>query len=88
MRNPNALSENEIICEKACLLWKRGNCFAEKWFMELLECENYREIFEKQYDFALKNFYELNAQPMYFDYASSLKINQLEKVLEEYRRQG
>lgn len=67
MKNPNAVSEKEIICEKAFLLWKRGNCFAEKWFIELLEDEEYREILYKQYGFGLQDFYKLNTEPRYFD---------------------
>ena len=67
MKNPNAVSEKEIICEKAFLLWKRGNCFAEKWFIELLEDEEYREILDKQYGFGLQDFYKLNTEPRYFD---------------------
>ena len=67
MKNPNAVGEKEITCEKAFLLWKRGNCFAEKWFIELLEDEEYREIFDRQYGFSLQDFYKLNTQPRSFE---------------------
>lgn len=66
MKNPNAKSEKEILCEKAFLLWKRGNCFAEKWFIELLEDEEYRNIFENKYHFGLQDFYKMNTETRYF----------------------
>ena len=67
MKDPNAVGEKEIMCEKAFLLWKRGNCFAEKWFIELLEDEKYREIFDRQYGFRLQDFYRLNTQSRSFE---------------------
>lgn len=66
MINPNSKSEEEIICEKAFLLWKRGICFAEKWFIELLERYEYRQILEQKYNFGLQDFYRLNTEPRYF----------------------
>lgn len=67
MINKYAISEKEIICEKAFLLLKRGICFAEKWFMELLDDKECRQILEQKYGFSLQDFYKINMKPMYFD---------------------
>lgn len=66
MRRKNACSEKEILCEKAFFLWNKGNCFAEKWFIELLEDAECRDILEREYQFGLKDFYEMNVKPMFF----------------------
>ena len=73
MKRPEARGEKELLCEKAFFLWERGNCFAEKWFIELLEDAECREILEEKYRFELKDFYRMNVKPMFFD-ESSLKI--------------
>ena len=73
MKRPEACGEKELLCEKAFFLWERGNCFAEKWFIELLEDAECREILEEKYRFELKDFYRMNVKPMFFD-ESSLKI--------------
>lgn len=67
MKNPNAITEKEIACEKAFMLWNIGNCFAEKWFIEILEDEECRDILEEKYSFELKDFYRMNTGTMRFD---------------------
>lgn len=62
MHNPNAVGEKEIQCEKAFLLWKAGCCLAGKWFIELLEDIESREILETEYGFNLQEFYEMNGE--------------------------
>lgn len=86
MRNPQARSEKEILCEKAFLLWKLQNCFAEKWFVELLEDEECRTILEEKYQFELKDFYKMNTQPMYFDNALLETVSRQEYLIERYQR--
>lgn len=86
MRNPNARGEKEIQCEKAFFLWNRGNCFAEKWFIELLENEECRDILEEKYQFGLKDFYKINMQPMFFDSALVQTVRQQDELLETYRK--
>ncbi len=62
MRNPDACTGKEALCEKAFLLWKRRNLFAVQWFMELLEDEECRRVLSEKYDFELQDFYEMNAE--------------------------
>lgn len=66
-KNPNAQSKSEIKCEKAFMLWKWGNCFAVKLFIELLEDEGARDILRINYQFELNDFYKMNRKPMFFD---------------------
>lgn len=67
MKNKNVCDEKEILCEKAFFLWNMGNCFAEKWFIELLEDMECQKILEEKYNFKLTDFYEMNTEPMLFD---------------------
>lgn len=76
MKNINAKSEKEIMCEKAFFLWDTGNCFAERWFIRLLEDEECRDILAEKYQFELKDFYEMNTQTRNFDKALLYTINQ------------
>lgn len=64
---PNAQSSKEILCEKAFLLWKWKNCYAVKCFIELLEDPEIRTILKEKYQFELKDFYNMNRKPMFFD---------------------
>ena len=62
IRNPDAHTEKEILCEKAFLLWKAGNFFALQKFVELLEDEECRRILADRYHFTLQDFYEMNGE--------------------------
>lgn len=62
MRNPNACTEKEMLCEKAFLLQRRGNFYATLKFAELLEDEECREILSDKYHFELQDFYKMNAE--------------------------
>lgn len=86
MKNPDARSEKEILCEKAFLLWKLRNCFAEKRFIELFEDEEFRTILEEKYQFELKDFYKMNTQPMYFDNALVETVRYQERLIESYQK--
>lgn len=86
MKNPDARSDKEILCEKAFLLWKLENCFAEKWFIELLEDEECRNIFAEKYQFELKDFYEMNTKPMYFDNALMETVRYQQCLIENYQK--
>ncbi len=87
MRNPDAQSEKEIACEKAFLLWKKGNCFSEKHFIELLEDEECRDILERNYQFTLNDFYRMNTEPMYFDQSFMKVIRDQQSRIKEYQQQ-
>lgn len=87
MRNPDAQSEKEIACEKAFLLWKKGNCFSEKHFIELLEDEECRDILERNYQFTLNDFYRMNTEPMYFDQSFMEVIRKQQSLIKEYQQQ-
>lgn len=86
MKNLDARSDKEILCEKAFLLWKLENCFAEKWFIELLEDEECRKIFAEKYQFELKDFYEMNTKPMYFDNALMETVRYQQCLIENYQK--
>lgn len=81
MKRPEARGEKELLCEKAFFLWERGNCFAEKWFIELLEDGECREILEKEYQFELKDFYRMNEKPMFFDETSLNALKEYKELL-------
>lgn len=85
MKNPNASSEKEILCEKAFFLWDRGNCFSEKWFIELLEDSECREILEEKYQFGLKDFYKMNMEAMYFDQTLVEMVKEQQQTIKNYQ---
>lgn len=67
LRNPDAHTEKEILCEKAFVFWKVGipyigNLFAVQRFVELLEDEECRMILTDKYHFSLQDFYEMNGK--------------------------
>lgn len=86
MKNKNASSEKEVMCEKAFLLWNTGNCFAEKWFIELLEDEECRNILEDKYQFELKDFYAMNTEARLFDNTLMHMLEQRDELLKEYQK--
>lgn len=61
------MTKKQLQCEKALLLKRIGNCFAEADFVELYEDAECREILEREYHLGLTDFYKLNGKPMYFD---------------------
>lgn len=83
MKNSKVITEKEILIEKTFLLWAVGNCFAEKWFIEILEDRECREILEKEYSFGLQDFYKLNTQAMLFDMEMLRKAEYWEKKYKE-----
>ena len=85
MKNTAARNEKEILCEKAFFLWSKGNCFAERWFIELLEDEECREILEREYQFGLTDFYKMNMQPMLFDETLVTLTKKQQQVIKEYQ---
>lgn len=85
MKNPDASSEKEILCEKAFFLWNRGNCFAERWFIELLEDAECRDIFEKKYQFELKDFYKMNMKSLFFDETIVETARRQQQIIKEYQ---
>ncbi|MBR5799825.1 MAG: glycosyltransferase [Lachnospiraceae bacterium] len=86
LKNPNAKSEKEVLCEKAFLLWEYQNCFSVGRFMEILDDEECRDILEKNYQFRLQDFYDLNAKSMLFDPNPVFRIRELERELEESKK--
>lgn len=66
-KNPTAITEKQLQCERAFLLWKIGNCFAEADFVELFEDAECRDILENEYQLGLTDFYKMNGKPRYFD---------------------
>ena len=62
MRNPEAHTGKEVLCEKAFLLWRERNLFAVPRFVDLLEDEECRSILTRKYDFELQDFYKMNAE--------------------------
>ncbi len=58
----NAAKDRMLACEKAFILLNTNNDYGLRRFIELLNTEEYRVIFEEYYDFGLKDFYELNAK--------------------------
>lgn len=87
MRKPNAHSEKEILCEKAFFLWDMGNCFAEKWFIELFEDAECREIFEQEYHFKLTDFYKMNTRPMFFDQMMVDMVKKQQFIINKYQEE-
>ncbi len=85
LKNPITYSEKEILCEKALLIYEYHNCSAEAHFIELLEDEECRDIFEKNYGLRLSDFYELSAKARLYDIEYFEKVQKLEKELEQYR---
>lgn len=86
LKDPQVENEKEVLCEKAFLIWEGRNCFAEKHFIELLEDDECRDIFERKYQFRLQDFYKMNARPMLFDTEMLYKVRELEAVLAEYQK--
>lgn len=84
MKNKNVCDEKEILCEKAFFLWNMGNCFAEKWFIELLEDMECQKILEEKYNFKLTDFYEMNAEPMLFDQTIVGIVKQQQLIIRNY----
>lgn len=87
MKNKNAYSEKEILCEKAFLLWNKGNCFAEKWFIELFEDTECRNILEEKYNFKLTDFYKMNTEPMYFDQVIIDIAKRQQAIIKKYQEE-
>lgn len=85
MKNAAARNEKEILCEKAFFLWSKGNCFAERWFIELLEDEECREILERKYQFGLTDFYKMNMQPMLFDETLVTLLKRQQQIIKVYQ---
>lgn len=85
MKNPNARGEKQVLCEKAFFLWNKGNCFAEKWFIELLEDFECREILEKEYSFELKDFYQMNTKMMFFDETLAELVKKQQQIIKYYQ---
>lgn len=85
MKNKNAYGEKEILCEKAFLLWEKGNCFSEKWFIELFEDTECRNILEEKYKFKLTDFYKLNMEPMHFDQAMVDIAKRQQAIIKSYQ---
>lgn len=89
LKKPELTAPKAVLCEKAFLLWRVGNCFAEKEFIELLEDEEARGLLEHEYGFMLQDFYEINTQPMYFDaYLSIVMQSQSRKEMSEKAGSG
>lgn len=86
LRNESAKSEKELMCERAFYIWNSGNCFAEEYFMDILEDEECREILEEKYNFKLNDFYKLNTQARFFDTEALQYIKTLEQTLEHYKK--
>lgn len=86
MKNPNARSEKQVLCEKAFFLWNKGNCFAVKWFIELLEDSECREILEKEYSFELKDFYQMNTKIMFFDETLAEMVKRQQQIIKDYKK--
>lgn len=84
MKNKNVCDEKEILCEKAFFLWNMGNCFAEKWFIELLEDMECQKILEEKYNFKLTDFYEMNTEPMLFDQTIVDIVKQQQLIIRNY----
>lgn len=84
MKNKNVCDEKEILCEKAFFLWNMGNCFAEKWFIELLEDMECQKILEEKYNFKLTDFYEMNTEPMLFDQTIVGIVKQQQLIIRNY----
>ncbi len=85
MKHADAHSEKQILCEKAFFLWNMGNCFAEKWFIELLEDAECREILEREYQFELKDFYKMNTEPMLFDNTLAEIVSRQQQIIRAYQ---
>ena len=84
MKNKNVCDEKEILCEKAFFLWNMGNCFAEKWFIELLEDMECQKILEEKYNFKLTDFYEMNTEPILFDQTIVDIVKQQQLIIRNY----
>lgn len=84
MKNKNVCDEKEILCEKAFFLWNMGNCFAEKWFIELLEDMECQKILEEKYNFKLTDFYEMNTEPILFDQTIVGIVKQQQLIIRNY----
>ena len=61
-----------------------GNCFAEKWFIELLEDMECQKILEEKYNFKLTDFYEMNTEPMLFDQTIVGIVKQQQLIIRNY----
>lgn len=84
LKNSNASSEKEILCEKAFFLWEHGNCYAEDWFIQLFEDEECRAILELEYQFEMKDFYKMNQEPMLFDGAIVEMLQAKQQIISGY----
>lgn len=62
-----AQNDNEIMCEKACILASLENCFFTKLYIDLVENDECRIYLENECNFGLKNFYEYNKAPIKCD---------------------
>jgi len=59
----------EVICEKALLLYKLNNPFAYEYMIDILEDNSLYEILENKYGFSVQEFYKLNGQAILLDSA-------------------
>ncbi len=83
MRNKNANTYIEFLCEKAFLLWEMRNCLVEQDFIEMLEDKEIRKVLEEKYNFTLQDFYKMNMQQLRFDNQDSYLIDDLKYIIAE-----
>lgn len=62
LRWKEASSHEEVLCEKAFLLWNLGGSRAESYFINLLENAKCRDVLEKEYHFTPNDFYVMNKE--------------------------
>lgn len=85
-RNAHAEAEYEIRCEKAFILQSLENCFAFKYFIELLEDEQCREYLEDKCKFTLNDFYKINGKTVKCDNSLADMVRIQRDMIEKYNK--
>lgn len=85
MCNPTALSEKEILCEKALLRIRYGNGMGRYRLMELLEDNECRKILHDMYGVTLTEFYKNNIPELFVSPELQKRLEEQEILINQYR---
>ena len=58
-----------------------------KWFIELFEDTECRNILEEKYNFKLTDFYKMNTEPMYFDQVIIDIAKRQQAIIKKYQEE-
>ena len=84
LRNPDAHTREEILCEKALLLASdalvtNSRRYAFDLFQQIFRDEDTRDVLEKQYRVTQHDVYRMTGQPINYDRSTEAEISELER---------